>query len=157
MSLSAVTGAVTHPARGTCEPGCSLYGVCHCGCGGVTPINRRHSDRYWNRHSGQPMCYLQGHNGKMGGRGGWVMWDSAPLLPFLEVAIRQSTWKPEGTTLHRGMVDLSERIAFEHGGSPDAWARTFYRIRQGHTVNTNTADMICMFLDLLPQGLWPDW
>ena len=27
-----------HPLRGTCVPGCRLYGLCHCGCGRRTTL-----------------------------------------------------------------------------------------------------------------------
>lgn len=29
---------MTHPLRGTCEPGCPQYGFCHCGCGQPTTV-----------------------------------------------------------------------------------------------------------------------
>lgn len=57
---------VPHPTRGTCQPGCPMFGVCHCLCGGrpATAPNDCGPDRT----KGMPFAYLRGH-GPWPGRG----------------------------------------------------------------------------------------
>jgi hypothetical protein len=49
-----------HPAQGTCVPGCSSYGTCHCGCGArpklsqITFLSSR-------RVAGRPFTFVSGH------------------------------------------------------------------------------------------------
>lgn len=52
--------AFLHPTRGTCVPGCSLYGTCHCGCGARPKISRVTSDSTF-RAAGRPFIFVAGH------------------------------------------------------------------------------------------------
>lgn len=54
-----------HPMRGTCVPGCEMYGACHCGCGGrpgVASCSRRRESAV----GGRPRLFLAGHNRRVG-------------------------------------------------------------------------------------------
>jgi hypothetical protein len=49
-----------HGTNGTCVPGCKMFGLCHCNCGGVTnrATQARPSD---NEYVGDPRVFLPHH------------------------------------------------------------------------------------------------
>lgn len=49
-----------HPAQGTCVPGCSSYGTCHCGCG-AHPKHSQITFLSSRRVAGQPFTFVSGH------------------------------------------------------------------------------------------------
>lgn len=49
-----------HPARGTCVPGCSSYGTCHCGCGARPKLSQITSPSS-SRVAGRPFTFVSGH------------------------------------------------------------------------------------------------
>lgn len=49
-----------HPTRGTCVPGCSSYGACHCGCG-ARPKLSHITVLSAHRVAGQPFTFVSGH------------------------------------------------------------------------------------------------
>lgn len=49
-----------HPTRGTCVPGCSSYGQCHCGCG-VRPKVSHITVPSTHRIAGRPFTFSSGH------------------------------------------------------------------------------------------------
>jgi len=50
----------SHPPRGTCEPGCPLYGRCHCGCG-ARPKLSQVTFASAGRVAGRPFTFVPGH------------------------------------------------------------------------------------------------
>ena len=51
----------TCAARGTCNPGCPMYGVCHCGCGEMPTMPRWNSVGE-NEVGGQPHAFVRYHH-----------------------------------------------------------------------------------------------
>lgn len=49
-----------HPTRGTCVPGCSSFGECHCGCGGRPRISHITVASTY-RVAGRPFTFVSGH------------------------------------------------------------------------------------------------
>ena len=49
-----------HPPRGTCAPGCSFYGRCHCGCG-ASPKFSQVTFAPSGRMAGRPFTFVSGH------------------------------------------------------------------------------------------------
>jgi hypothetical protein len=49
-----------HATRGTCVPGCSSYGRCHCGCGARPKLSRITSASA-DRVAGRPFTFVSGH------------------------------------------------------------------------------------------------
>jgi hypothetical protein len=50
-----------HPARGTCIPGCSSNGRCHCGCG-ARPKLSQITHEPSSRIAGRPFTFVSGHH-----------------------------------------------------------------------------------------------
>lgn len=50
-----------HGTRGTCNPRCKMYGLCHCGCGDKTKVARAKSRR-WGQDKGEPYVFLNHHH-----------------------------------------------------------------------------------------------
>ena len=79
-----------HPPRGTCIPGCPLYGVCHCGCGGATSLAMAQDPRF-GVIRGLSRVFCRGHQIRRGNRR-WARWSVngvpneriRPLLAFLK-------------------------------------------------------------------------
>jgi hypothetical protein len=62
----------SHFTRGTCVPGCTSYGECHCGCGSRPKVSRVSSQRE-HRVAGRPFTFVPGHQMRVAsGRAG--MW-----------------------------------------------------------------------------------
>ena len=51
----------TCAGRGTCNPSCPMYGVCHCGCGEATTVERWDSIRE-NVEAGRPHAFVRYHH-----------------------------------------------------------------------------------------------
>lgn len=49
-----------HPRGGTCVPGCSSYGWCHCGCGGRPKLSHVTHERS-GRFASRPFTFVPGH------------------------------------------------------------------------------------------------
>lgn len=49
-----------HPTRGTCIPGCTSYGRCHCGCGAQPKLSQVTHERS-GRIAGRPFTFVAGH------------------------------------------------------------------------------------------------
>ena len=125
---------MTHPLRGTCVPGCEMYGVCHCGCGKQTQRSR-YSHTQTSRVRGQPSVFVVGHFIQ-------PRFPADPVLPFL------GTWDERS---------FGERWAAHFGTSPVSAARLFTRIRcPGHWLKPLTADCLAVFLDSHIEALWPE-
>jgi len=58
--------AYTCAGRGTCEPDCPMYGVCHCGCGEPTTVVTRGA-RAYNMVRGRPRTFIRYHPARLGG------------------------------------------------------------------------------------------
>lgn len=65
----------SHPGRGTCVPGCPLWGGCHCGCGSSTSLavqNRLNGRGKAVR--GRPLLWVHGHAARWRQTGGGAAW-----------------------------------------------------------------------------------
>lgn len=51
-----------HPPRGTCVPGCPVYGRCHCLCGMPTSINNDQSRTDRSVVRGRPFVFRRAHH-----------------------------------------------------------------------------------------------
>jgi hypothetical protein len=85
-----------HAPRGSCTPGCRLYGRCHCGCGGSPTISVATVTRE-GRIKGRPFAFMRGHQARVLLRGGghWSrrgipVEKVRPLLAWLHD--RHGTW-----------------------------------------------------------------
>jgi hypothetical protein len=87
----------SHPALGTCTPGCRSYGRCHCGCGEFPSRATTTFQRRW-RVKGEPYVFRAGHHSRVilrsGGhwsRRGIPVERVRPLLVWLHH--RHGTWQ----------------------------------------------------------------
>lgn len=92
-----------HPPKGTCVPGCRLYGRCHCGCGERPTLSPATFERH-ARIKGRPYAFRRGHQTRVvirhGGhwsRRGVAVDKIRPLLAWLHQ--KHGTWEAVATLL----------------------------------------------------------
>ena len=86
-----------HPAKGTCIPGCSRYGHCHCGCDERPKVSGV-SFAKDHRSRGRPFVFRSGHQARVLVCAGFGPWSKSgvpvervrPLLAWLHE--RHGTW-----------------------------------------------------------------
>lgn len=83
-----------HPGRGTCVPGCPLWGRCHCGCGSTTSLAAQ--SRLNGRGEavrGRPLIWVHGHATRWRRAGGGPPWSrrgvpAGRVRPLVEFLVR---------------------------------------------------------------------
>lgn len=83
-----------HPGRGTCVPGCPLWGLCHCGCGVPTSLaGQSRLDGRGEAIRGRPLVWVHGHAARWRRAGGGIPWSrrgipAQRLRPLVEFLVR---------------------------------------------------------------------
>lgn len=117
-----------HPPRGTCEPGCPLYGICHCGCGQPTKLAPS-SSAARSCVGGRLRVWLRGHASRLPKDGSEAAEQAREVLERLVAAY--------GSVAAVGRAYSARFSLRERSGE-----RQLSRIRAGRAVRAETLDRL---------------
>jgi hypothetical protein len=143
-----------HPPRGTCVPGCGLFGQCHCGCGEATRVPRQSTvERSIVR--GRPMVYRSGHNVRVQNRIGWHPTgpygvrgvDRARLRPLVRWLLSRYGWDETSRLLGMSLGQLWKVSSGRGKATPASAARVVSVVR----AHRRRGDVFTTFEVALPR------
>ena len=115
----------TCAGRGTCNPSCPMYGVCHCGCGArQRPSSSNNASIL--RTKGEPAAFQRGHNKRVNGAHGFgARWTrngiaTKVLLPDLQALLH--VWGRCSTAEQIGMSEAWVRAVRDRSIKHTSWA-----------------------------------